>query len=805
MNEYRQARGITLIEHTIHDLSYGFRILRKSPGLAFAVIATLALGIGATTAVFSVVYGVTLRPLPYPRSEQLVTIGHESYPLPTVGAANYAEWRIQNTVFEDVGLIQQNSNFNITGDGGPERAIGARSTASMFRVLDVLPSIGRVFTEEEEQNEDKVLLSHSLWTRRYGADRAILGKKILLNGSPYTVIGVMPAEFSFPNHELQLWVPLRANPDENRGTFAYACIARLKNGVTLAQAQAQMSEIHSRIKRGYPNLQRTGMVVSPTLDNLVGDVRRPLYVLMGGVLCLLLIGCANLAGLLLARSLARCQELVVRAALGANKRRLVLQSVMELVPLVVLGGASGLMLAQWLLFLLVPLLPATLPRLESIRMDWQVLAVATGLLFATALAAGIWPALQVMHWNVNQALRESGRSISSGGKASRLRSALVVGQIATVVVLMVVSALLIRSFIALQNVDPGFRSNNILSVHFALSEKHRNNPAFGQYLQRISERVSALPGVLSVGLVNRLPLAGGQQSGSLIFEGSALPPASIALDFRTATPEYFQTLGIPLIEGRLFQNSDTSDHPVVGIIDQKLAQLMWPNQSAIGRRFRSTADGAPWMEIVGVVGHIRNDGLGIDLRPQLYWNYQQRAQARMVLAVRTNNEPKLLSASVIKAIHEIDPEQPVYDVRSMEEVVERSLSPQWLNMTLLSLFASVALVLATVGIYGVLSYSVGLRAREIGIRMALGSQRGEVIRMVLRQAAFLAGLGTLIGIAGSLLLGRALEALLYEIRPTDVLSFLLAALTLLVVALAASFVPARRAASVDPLSVLRSE
>jgi putative ABC transport system permease protein len=317
--------------------------------------------------------------------------------------------------------------------------------------------------------------------------------------------------------------------------------------------------------------------------------------------------------------------------------------------------------------------------------------------------------------------------------------------------------------------------------------------------------VAALPGVLSVGLVNRLPLAGGQQSGSLVFEGSALPPASVDLDFRTATPDYFQTLGIPLIEGRLFQSSDTSDHPVVGIIDQKLAQRMWPNQSALGRRFRFAAEGNPWMEIVGVVGHIRNDGLGLDLRPQVYWSHQQRPQARMVLAVRTGNEPALLTASVIKAIREIDPEQPVYDVRSMEEVVERSLSSQWLNMTVLSLFASVALVLATVGIYGVLSYSVGLRAREIGIRMALGSQRRDVIRMVLRQATFLAGLGTLIGIVVSLLLGSVLSTLLYEIKPTDVRSFLLAALTLLVVAFAASFIPARRAASVDPLSVLKSE
>jgi putative ABC transport system permease protein len=427
---------------------------------------------------------------------------------------------------------------------------------------------------------------------------------------------------------------------------------------------------------------------------------------------------------------------------------------------------------------------------------------AFGVLIATATGAAIWPALQVRRWNINQALRDSGRATTYGTGASRLRGTLVVFQIAAVIVLMVVSSLLIRSFVALQNVNPGFRSDHILSVHFALSERYGSNPKFGRYLKDILDRVSAIPGVLSVGIVNRLPLAGQTQTGGLQFEGIDKPPGDGSYDWRTATPDYFRTLGIPLIEGRFFEETDTAGRPLVGIVDDRLANLIWPNQSAIGKRFRF---GGQWYEIVGVVGHVRHDGLHIDQRPQVYWNYHQRAQPRMALAARTRQDPKLLAASIVAAIHEADPEQPVYDVRPMDEVIERSISPQWLNMTLLSLFASIALALATVGIYGLLSYSVGLRAREIGIRMALGSQRVEVIWMVLRQAVILAGLGILIGVTASLLLGRILSTLLFAIEPTDVLSFVIASLVLLLVACAASFIPARRAASLDPLSVLRTE
>jgi putative ABC transport system permease protein len=812
--ECRDVRRVSFFGHAMQDLRYGVRVLRKNPGFALAVVATLALGIGATTAVFSVVYGVVLQPLPYREPKQLVgawTIAN-SIRFPAASVANYLDWRAENTVFEDIGIIKLVSNFNITGDGEPERVLGGRSTPSIFRVLAVQPMLGRVFTDTDGQAEDKVVLSHALWKRRYGSDRQILGKKILLNGAPYTVLGVMPSEFQYPNREFALWTPLVLNPEEARVTFDYACIARLKRGVTRGQAQTQMAEIQSRIGRDYPQFQGMQVEITSMLDDLVNPVRRPLYLLLAAVLCLLLIGCVNLANMLVARSMTRSHELVVRATLGANKRRLVLQSIMEVLPLTVLGGVCGLLLTKWMLSLLVPWLPPTLPRLEAIRIDWEVLAFAIVALFATSIVTGIWPALQVMRWNMNGALRESGRTTTFGRGTSRIRNGLIISQIAAVVILMVVSALLIRSFVALQNVDPGFHSDNVLTVHLAVSRsKYRSDVDVTRLIQRVLERVSALPGVISAGMVNRLPLAGGNQTGALDFEGTALPRTSegtlqIAnFDWRTATPDYFRTLEIPLIQGRVFQQSDTIDRPLVGLIDDRVSRLVWPQQNPVGKRFRIGLPNAPWVEIIGVVGHVRHAGLDVDPRPQVYWPYSQRAQDRMALAVRGNQDPKQFAAAVISAIHEVDPEQPVYDVRSMDEVVERSLAPQWLTATLVSLFAALALVLATVGVYGVLSYSVGLRRREIGIRIALGSSRHEVIWIVLRQGVALAGLGIIIGIGGALLLSRTLTTLLYGITTSDALSFISASLVLLLVALAASYIPARRASCVDPVSVLRTD
>ena len=664
--ECRDARHVSVVEHAIQDLRYAARVLRKSPGFALAVVATLALGIGATTAVFSVVYGVVLQPLPYREPKQLVStwmIGANAIRFPATSIANYLDWRAENTVFEDIGMIKLVSNFNITGDGEPERVLGGRSTASIFRVLDVQPMLGRVFTDADGQVEDKVVLSYGLWQRRYAGDRQILGKKIQLNGAPYTVLGVMPPEFQYPNREFALWTPLMLNPEEFRAALDYGCIARLKKGVTLAQAQAQMAEIQLRIGKTYPTFQGMRVEITPMLEDMVRTVRTTLYLLLAAVLCLLLIGCVNLANMLVARSMTRSHEFVVRAALGANKGRLMLQSVMEVLPLTELGGAGGLLLTKWMLSILVPLLPSTMPRVEAIRIDWEVLAFAMVVLFATSIVTGIWPAIQVLRWNISETLRESGRTTTFGSSTSRLRNGLIVSQIAAVVILMVVSALLIRSFVALQNVDPGFRSNNILSVHLAVSRsKYRSDAEVTRLIQRILERVSAIPGIVSVGMVNRLPLAGGNQNGTLEFEGTTLPrtPQGILqtgnFDWRTATPDYFRTLGIPLIQGRVFEESDTADRPLVGLIDDRVARLAWPQQNPIGKRFRMGFPEAAWVEVVGVVGHVRHAGLDVDPRPQVYWPHSQRVQDRLALAVRGNQNPRRFTTAVISAIHEVDPD-----------------------------------------------------------------------------------------------------------------------------------------------------
>jgi putative ABC transport system permease protein len=803
--ECRETRGFSLIEQMVTDVRHGLRLCGRQRGFSLTVVTTLALGIGASTAVFSVLYGVVLRPLPYPQPDRLVTLTHG----PTFGSVaigNYLDWRAQNTVFDDVALTKLTQNFNITGDGEPERVLGGRTTPSLFRVLGVQPILGRVFTEADGPVEDKVVLGEALWRRRYASDRTIVGRRVLLNGRPYTVLGVMPESFQYRNSEFALWTPIKFDPNEPRGVTDYAAIARLADRVTLAQAQAQMNEVQARIGEAHPDIRNLRLFLMPMLDAMVAPQRTPLYVLMGAVSCLLLIAGANLANLLMVRSIARSRELVVRTALGANKRRLMLQTIAELLPLMVVGGVGGLGLAYWMLSRLIPLLPATMPRLSAVRLDAPVLAFATMTLLAVTIGAAIWPVLHVRRGHTDRTLRASGRTATA--PASRLRNVLVIAEIANVVILLVVSGLLVRSLLALQSVNPGFRTDHILAVHFALSEKYGTNPKFSDYLHNIMERVSTLPGVSSVAVVNRLPLAGQTQTGTLFFEATPLPQdatlGSVNLDWRTATPDYFRTMGIPLVAGRFFNETDTADRPGVGIVDERLARTVWPNQNPIGKRFRF-GGGPPWYEVVGVVGHIRHDKLSLDERPQVYWSYRQRVQPRMALAVRTSQDPNLLTAGVLAAIHAVDPDQPVYDVRAMDDVVARSMAQERLTAMLLTIFAAVALVLATVGVYGVLSYSVGLRTREIGIRLALGSQPGEVVRMVLRQGATLAVTGTALGLAGALALGRLVRTLLFDVTPTDLLSFAGAAIAILVVALVASFIPARRAASVQPLSVLRAD
>ncbi len=811
--ECRDARGVSIIENAIRDFRYGVRTLLKSPGFALTAAGTLSLGIGAATAVFSVVYGVVLQPLPYPQPERLVglwTVNPQLSPERVLaGPANFKDWRENNTVFEDMALIRQIGNFNLIGKGEPERVQGARVTPSLFRVLGVQPMLGRAFTDEEGKFENTVLLSHGLWQRQYGADSSIIGRVIRLNGNPYTVAGVMPPDFAYPHREFQLWTPLTINPEDykTRQNFSFLAVGRLKDGVLLTRAQTEMSAIAARLAEQYPENKGIGVRLSPLLDDVAGGVRTQLYVLLAAVLCLVMIGCANLTNLVMTRAFGRRHELVVRTALGASRSRLVLQSVMEFIPLLAAGGAGGIVLTKWMLGALIPFLPTAMPRLEAIHIDWHVLAFSAAMLFATALSTGIFPTMQVVRWNYSIALRESSRTTAGGG--SRIRDVLVVTQIAAVLILMVGSALLIRSFVALTATDPGFHPNKVLSLQMAIPRsKYSSDASIAQFCRQILERVSSLPGVDHAGMVNRLPLGGVDQFGSVEFEGTGLTANQTgAMDWRTVTPDYFRALGIPLVQGRFFDESDTADRPMSGIIDEQVARRVWPNENPIGKRFRVPYPGEKdnWISVVGVVGHLRHNGLGSDPRPQIYWNYQQRAQDRVALVVRAAQDPQSIAASVVSAIHTIDAEQPVYDVRPMNDVVERSVSPQWFTTALFTRFASIALILATFGVYGVLTYTAGMRAREIGIRMALGARRREVIWMVLRYGGSLAITGISIGLAGAFLLSRTLAALLYGIGTTDPFSFFAVPALLLIVSLAASGIPAYRASSVDPLSVLRTE
>jgi putative ABC transport system permease protein len=817
LEESRDARPGTLVRQVGRDAAYGARLLGKAPGFAAASIAIVALGVGSVTAIFSVVHGVMLRPLPYDEPERLVGIWARAprlrLPRALVGAADAREWKEAGRVFEGVALVRPIANFNLTGEGEPERLLGARVSANLFDVLGVRPARGRSFSEGEDGigRENVVLLSHGLWKRRFGGDPAVVGREIRLSGVSHTVVGIMRPDFAYPGREFQIWTPLTINPDEltrKETPFSYLAVARLRRGVDLRQAQAEMDAIAARLEMAHPASNReVGFEVASLREDGVRAVRPALYVLLGAVSCLLLIACLNLANLLGARAASRGREFAVRLALGASRGRLVQQAVAEVAPVLLVGGVLGVAGAAWAVAVFIPVAPSALPRLDGIGLNGPVLAFATAMLLATGVIAGLVPAAQAWQSDLAAAAKENGRSTTGGRRQSAARNLFVVAQIALAVPLLVGAGLLARSFSVLTSLDPGFRSKGVLSAHLAIPRsKYPEDRQVAAFCARVLERVAAVPGVVSAGMVNRLPLGGVAQIGSIQFENvdsgeTRLPSA----DWRTVTPGYFEALGIPLRAGRTFTDHDGEGAPPVGIVDDRIARTLWPGRTALGRRFRIPFGDLPWVEIVGVVGHVRHDSLDVDLRPQVYWPYGQRAQDRMVLVVRGGADARGLVSGVVGAVREVDPQQPLYDVRTMDEVVERSLSQRWLSTALLGAFAGVSLLLASVGVYGVVAFGVARRVREFGIRMALGAGRADVTRLVVRQGTALAAAGTLAGLAAAALLSGAMESLVYGVRPRDAASFAVSALVLLGVAALASYLPARRAASVDPSVTLRSD
>jgi putative ABC transport system permease protein len=817
VEESRDARGIMWIANGWQDMRYGVRLMTRAPGFAASVILTVALGIGATTAMFSVVYSVVLQPLPYREPERLVNLWNTApkrgLPRANVGTANVVDWRARNHVFEDIAVLRAVANFNLTGQGEPERLFGSRVSANLFPILGVTPLVGRTFSRDEDQlsggTEERVaILTYGLWVRRFGADPGVVGRTIHLSGVPHTVVGVMREDFAFPTRAYQIYVPLTFDPQEltNRTDYSFFSVARLKPGVTAQEAQAEMDLLSAQLEHDHPRENEgIGAEVAPVLNDTVSRVRTPLYVLLAAVGVMLLIGCANLANLLVTRALSRKRELAVRAALGAGRARLMAQSIGELLPMLAAGGALGLLGAAWAIETLVPLLPADMPRVENVGLHLPALLFTAAALGLIAFCVGIWPALEASRGGLSASVSDLSRGNTDTAARSRTRDLLVVGQIAATLWLVIGAALLLRSFSELRKVNPGFNPDHVYSLHLAIPRgKYASDTAVAAFGRRILDRVAALPDVALAGLVNRLPLAGGTQTAGIVFDGLDAKTAGLGnVDLRSVTPDYFRALEIPLLGGRAFTATDRESAPLVAIIDERLARS-FGSADPIGRRLRM-GPSQPWWTIVGVVGHVRHDRVDEDTRPQVYFPFEQRTQDRMALVVRTRTDPSQIGAELVTAIRSVDPEQPVYDARTLTAVVDRALGQRWLQTALLASFALIAVVLASIGVYGVIAYAVGQRRREFGIRLALGARRGEIVRGVLGRGLLLFAAGSAVGLVAAAVSARVLGSLLFNISGFDALSVTAATAVLFVVTLAACALPARRAAGVDPSIALRAE
>ena len=812
----RDGRAGALLRQFGRDLAHGMRLLVKAPAFAVSAIAIMALGVGSVAAIFSVVYGVVLKPLPFHDPDRLVQVWSlNNGQRDGVNGADHRDWRAANTVFTDIALVNNLANFNLTGAGEPERLLGARISANLLPVLGVSPMLGRNFTDGENEvgnNNRFVLLSHALWQRRFASDPSIVGQSIRLAGTPHEVVGVMGPEFQYPGRQFQFWIPLTINPAEiarKIPAFGLWAIARLKDGETIESAQSQMTVIARRLEARYPMNKGVGVEVVNLQSDLVVNVRRALYVMLAAVAALLLVAALNLAGLLSARAAARSREIAVRLALGASRQRVLLQTVAEVMPILAAGGVLGILAASWATRAFVPLAPATLPRVENITVDTTVLLVSIVVLTVAGLLACLLPAMQAWRSDLTAAARDDSRGSAGSARHTRARHVLVVSQIALSLPLLTAAVLLTRTFTAVTAIDPGFRTDHIVSFHLAIPRStYRDDPAIARFERAILERLQSLPGVTSAGMVNRLPLAGGAQAAWLEFEGSN--PERLLISNRVATAGYFSTLGIPLLEGRTFDDRDGVSAPVVAIVDEQVAKQMWPGQSAVGKRLRTPArpdltQPSPWMEVIGVVGHVKHEGLDVESSGHVYWNYEQRTQDRAAYVVRAATDAGPLIPAIVRQIRDLDPDQPVYDVRLLDEVLDRSVGQRWLAMVLVGAFATMSLLLCCIGVYGVIAFGVTRQRREFGIRLALGATRTAVARAVVSRGAALAVIGAAIGLAIAGIVTRGMQSMLYGVSSSDAPSYVIAATAVLVVALLASYIPARRAASVDPANTLRSE
>ena len=819
----RDMRRTEYMSELSQDVRFAVRQMLRNPGFTIVALATLALGIGATAAIFSVVHAVVLRPLPVPEPERILTIYEYSRGnLGNISAGNFVDGVQSAASFSDTTALQY-SSFNLADAEDATRVIGARTTAGFFGVFGIAPQFGRVYTDAEDQpgRELVVVLSHRLWTRRFGADPSMVGRSIRLNGQPYEVVGIMPAHFDFTAQTEELWVPIAFTPErkathDEHYLFSFG---RLKPGVTREQAAAELDRNAADLKKKFPrDNAELGMRAVPLMQNFVGDYGQRLFVMLGAVGFVLLIACGNIANLLLARGAARSGELAMRAALGAGRGRIVRQLLTESAVLAVVSAAAGLALAAWGVRALIAAAPPGVPRLEQTSLDPIVIAFTMGIALLSAALFGVAPALRAARTDVQTVLKEGGRGSSSGGVRDRLRAGLIVAELALALLLLVGAGLLIRSAMALQNTAPGFHASGVLASRMSLPAAEYAEPArIIETFERVAEAARHVPGVSAAALTSQVPMGPGGNGNGLIPEGRPLEMASaINSRLRIVTPGYFETLGIPILRGRPIDETDRRGGLKVMVVSQALADAAFPGADPIGKRMACCEAGPDgkspdYKTIVGVAGNVRWRGLGEAPSPEFYlpaaqvpavaWNWIQRT---MYVVVRTSMDPAALANPLRAAVAPIVPGVPLFDARSMEERVGASIATARFNTLLLSLLGGIGLVLSAVGIYGVIAYFVSRRTQEIGVRMALGASRRDVVALVIRQAAVPVGLGIAIGLAASFPLARVLSTQLFGVRPYDPATFAAVVAALAFVALLASLIPAARAASLDPTRALHS-
>jgi len=800
------------------DVRYGLRVLGKAPAFTTVALLTLALGMGAATAIFSVVDTVLLKPLPFRDAERLLVIweknpSQDRYKM-SVAPANFLAWQKQSRTVEQMAAIMD-TRINLTGGPNghidPEEVKCERVSASLFPVLGVEPRPGRAFRPEEDLpgHANFALLSQSLWQRRFAGDPGIVGKTIRLRDQPYTVVGILPPDFAVLETGVDVFVPLALNASDARAANNRYLRVIARRGAALEQVRAELDSVGAQMEEALPALDKgwrpSIFVLS---EELVGGVRRALWVLMAAVGCLLVMACVNVANLLLARGAMRRKEIALRSAMGAGRRRIVAQLLTESLLLALAGGVLGLMLAVGTVSLLAHAGPASVPRLSQAAIDPRLFAFTLGVSLATGILFGLAPAMQGSGSNLSESLNAGGRGATAGRSGRRLRNSLVVTEVALAVVVLIGAGLLIRSFIRLRSIDPGFRPSGVLTVRVPLGGGRNTAPDRRiAFFRQLTDRIATLPGVRVVGAVNDLPLTGFGNGSYFAVEGRPIPSVEqrpLGL-LRSVTPAYFRAMGIPLVAGRMLSDSDTAQSTPVIVVNQTLARRFWPGGSAFGGRLAIDQLAGRVSEIVGLVGDVKAERMDGEEWPTFYIPYPQGPATAMTLTVRTAGPPLGLASAVTREVHSLDPDQPVADIRTMEEVVNLSIAGARFNTTLLVSFAGVAFLLAAVGIYGVISYDVSQRTNEIGIRMALGALPADVSHMILVQGGRLAVYGIAAGVLVATVLTRWMGTMLFGVNPTDVWTYAAVSILLALVALGASYVPSRRAMVPDPVIALRHE